>query len=76
MHRFKITLSVVLSLAGVLAQAGPLKFALAPNFFEPNPGGQTLGACHGGTVVDKAGNIYVTTDTDRGILVLISINIK
>ena len=49
--------------------AAELKFSIAPNFFEKTPGGQPLGACHGGAVIDKAGNIYVSTDTDRGILV-------
>src|SRR5271163_4270176 len=51
------------------AVAGPLKFVSSPNFFDRDPGGEALGPCHGGTVIDKAGNIYVTTDTERGILV-------
>lgn len=49
--------------------AGELRYKIVPNFFETNPGGQTLGACHGGAVIDKAGNIYITTDTERGIVV-------
>jgi len=59
----------LLGLASTLAHAGELKYSIAPNFFEQNPGGQPLGACHGGTVVDKAGNIYVSTDTERGMVV-------
>lgn len=51
------------------ALAGPLNYSISPNFFEDNPGGQQLGPCHGGVVIDKAGNIYVTTDTPRGIVV-------
>jgi DNA-binding beta-propeller fold protein YncE len=51
------------------AFAGELKYSIAPHFFEENPGGQQLGPCHGGAVVDKAGNIYITTDTPRGIVV-------
>ncbi len=51
------------------ALAAELKFAITPNFFEANPGGQPLGPCHGGLVIDKAGNLYVTTDTPRGILI-------
>ncbi len=49
--------------------AAELKFEIAPNYFDQQPGGQAQGACHGGVVIDKAGNIYVTTDTLRGILV-------
>jgi hypothetical protein len=53
----------------VCAPAGELKYTIAPNFFESQPGGQALGPCHGGAVVDKAGNFYITTDTPRGIIV-------
>ena len=49
--------------------AAELKFNVVPNFFDKTPGGQPIGACHGGAVIDKAGNIYITTDTARGILV-------
>lgn len=49
--------------------AAQLKYSTVAGFFEAKPGGQAIGACHGGLVVDKAGNIYVTTDTPRGILV-------
>src|SRR6187551_2200196 len=49
--------------------AAELKFNVVPDFFEKSPGGKPLGACHGGVVIDKAGNSYVTTDTDRGIVV-------
>jgi DNA-binding beta-propeller fold protein YncE len=51
------------------AFAGELKYTADPNFFEKDPGGQPIGACHGGAVQDKAGNIYITTDTPRGVLV-------
>src|SRR6185369_7076055 len=43
-----------------------------PGFFEQNPGSKQLGPCHGGVVIDKAGNIYVTTDTERGVVVFSS----
>ena len=56
-------------LACSLTWAGELKFEIAPNFFETHPNDQQLGPCHGGVVIDKAGNVYVTTDTDRGIVV-------
>jgi DNA-binding beta-propeller fold protein YncE len=62
------SLFCVLALAAT-AQAAELKYTIAPNFFDHDPGGAPLGACHGGTVIDKTGNIYVTTDTPRGILV-------
>ena len=49
--------------------AAELKYSLVPNFFDAQPDSQPLGPCHGGAVIDKAGNIYVTTDTKRGIVV-------
>src|SRR6476659_1863781 len=69
MHLMKYGLIALITLATTLGRAGELKYAIAPNFFEQNPGGQSLGPCHGGVIIDKAGNIYVTTDTDRGIVV-------
>ncbi|MDB6023843.1 MAG: hypothetical protein JWM68_66 [Verrucomicrobiales bacterium] len=71
MNRIVQTLALI-SLVSTAAFAEELKYSIAPNFFEQTPGGQTLGACHGGTVIDKAGNIYVSTDTDRGIVVFSS----
>ena len=64
-----ITLSLFGIIALVSSQAAELKFSIAPNYFEKAPGAQPLGACHGGTIIDKAGNIFVTTDTARGIVV-------
>src|SRR6266850_4173928 len=69
MHRITITLLCLVTVGSTLIHAGELKYSIAPNFFEPNPGGQALGPCHGGTVIDKAGNIYVSTDTERGLAV-------
>lgn len=65
------TLSLIgfIALAAVTVCAGALSLSVEPNFFETNPGGQPLGACHGGVAIDDAGNIYVTTDTPRGIVV-------
>ena len=59
----------VIALVTTTAFAAELKFENVPNFFEATPDGKPLGACHGGVVLDKAGNIYVTTDTPRGIVV-------
>jgi hypothetical protein len=63
------TLLGLFILASTLTRAGDLKFSIVPDFFEHDPGSQTLGPCHGGLVIDKAGNIYVSTDTPRGIVV-------
>src|ERR1043166_5123629 len=69
MHPITTTLFSIIALASTLTQAEELKYSVAPNFFEQNPGGHSLGACHGGLVIEKAGNIYVTTDTERGMVV-------
>ena len=65
----RIATSFFIALVSTTALTAELKFAIAPNFFETMPGNQQLGPCHGGAVIDKAGNIYVTTDTKRGIVV-------
>ncbi len=69
MNRFIQSLACIIALTSTLARAGELTYSIAPNFFEDKPGGEQLGPCHGGAVIDKAGNIYVTTDTPRGIVV-------
>jgi DNA-binding beta-propeller fold protein YncE len=69
MSRIVQSLLASIALFSTTTFAADLKFSVAPNFFEDKPEGKQLGPCHGGTVIDKAGNIYVTTDTDRGILV-------
>ncbi len=65
----RVSISLFVALVSMTALAAELKFSIIPNFFENKPGGQQLGPCHGGAVIDKAGNIYVTTDTPRGIIV-------
>jgi DNA-binding beta-propeller fold protein YncE len=69
MHRSTAALIGIIAIASSLAQAKDLKFAISPNFFDETPGGQPLGACHGGVVIDKAGNMYVSTDTERGMVI-------
>ena len=69
MPRIALSLLGVFALASATALAAELKYNNTPNFFEATPDSQPLGPCHGGLVVDKAGNIYVTTDTKRGIVV-------
>jgi DNA-binding beta-propeller fold protein YncE len=46
-----------------------VKFTYVPNFFPAQPDNQLLGPAHGGAAVDRAGNIYVSTDSPRGVLV-------
>lgn len=53
----------------VLGLAQDVKFANVPNYFPAQPDNQSLGPCHGGAAVDRDGNVYVSTDTPRGILV-------
>ena len=69
MNRIAQALLVAITLTTTTTFAAGLKFAIAPNSFDQNPDHQPLGPCHGGAVIDKAGNIYVTTDTPRGIVV-------
>lgn len=44
-------------------------YDFVPNYFPAQPGDMPIGPAHGGVAVDQAGNIYVSTDTARGILV-------
>jgi hypothetical protein len=69
MRRIYQTLLAAMALVSTTAIGAEFKYSITTNFFEPNPGGQPLGACHGGVVIDQAGNIYITTDTERGIVV-------
>jgi DNA-binding beta-propeller fold protein YncE len=69
MKRIASSLFCALAFASTAALGGQLNFSLAPNFFDHDPNDKPLGPCHGGVVTDKAGNIYVTTDTARGIVV-------
>ena len=69
MRRFASTAITLIALTLTVTQAGPLKFSVKPEFFEKDPGKEAVGPCHGGVAIDKAGNIYVSTDTKRGILV-------
>src|SRR6058998_673574 len=69
MNRIAQSLLAIIALVSTTTLAAELKYSITPNFFEQNPDNKPLGPCHGGVVVDKAGNIYVTTDTERGIVV-------
>jgi DNA-binding beta-propeller fold protein YncE len=69
MYRISRLLLATVLFVSTSAFAKEFKYSPDPNFFEQDPGGKPIGACHGGTVIDKAGNIYITTDTPRGVLV-------
>lgn len=71
MNHFKRILLSLFACAALaqISVAAELKYAVVPDFFDKDPDGKPLGPCHGGVVIDGKGNIYVTTDTDRGIVV-------
>lgn len=68
MKRLTQTLFVLAALVST-AVAAELKYSAVPNFFDAKPGDQAIGPCHGALLIDKAGRLYVTTDTKRGVLV-------
>jgi hypothetical protein len=51
-----------------LAQ-GRAHYSFVPSYFPAQPDNQPLGPAHGGAAVDAAGNVYVSTDSQRGVLV-------
>src|SRR6266566_3683486 len=69
MNRIAQNLLGMIALVSTTTFAAEVNYSISPNFFEQDPDHQPLGPCHGGVVIDKAGNIYVTTDTTRGIVV-------
>lgn len=63
----------LLVIAPVLAMPHKgVKYTNVPGYFPAQLESQPFGPCHGGVSVDRAGNIYVSTDTPRGILVFSS----
>ncbi len=69
MNRIAPSLLGMVALVATTTFAAELKYSITSDFFAQNPGNKPLGPCHGGVVIDKAGDIYVTTDTERGIVV-------
>jgi hypothetical protein len=51
------------------AHSAQWNYSVVTNFFDHSPDEKQLGPCHGGVVIDKAGEILVTTDTPRGVIV-------
>lgn len=72
MNRIAPTLLLAVAALALPCFAAEVQYSIAPNFFDAKPDDKMLGPCHGGAVIDKAGNIYVTTDTPRGIVVFSS----
>ena len=62
-----LMLSMIVSVP-VLAQTS-VRYTIVPNFFSFPADGSHHGPSHGGAAVDKAGNYYISTDTEKGILV-------
>src|SRR5437879_467863 len=69
MNRMLQTPLGMIALVSITTFAAELKYSITPGFFEQNPDHQPLGPCHGGVVIDKAGTFYVSTDTERGVVV-------
>ncbi|HSU55452.1 MAG TPA: hypothetical protein VLT36_15460, partial [Candidatus Dormibacteraeota bacterium] len=69
MVRITPLLTGIAAVALTSLRVSALSYSLATNFFDAQPDGKQLGPCHGGAVIDKDGNIYITTDTERGIVV-------
>jgi hypothetical protein len=69
MNRLAHALLGLILAASTATFAAEMKYSNVPGFFDNKPDNIPLGPCHGGVVIDKAGNIYVTTDTKRGIVV-------
>jgi DNA-binding beta-propeller fold protein YncE len=62
-----IGISLLVSIVAFTGFAAELKYTIVPDFFKSEPAREDFGPCHGGVVIDKAGLIYVTTDTPRGV---------
>lgn len=68
MKRIAPALLGLLTLFATPVFGAELSFEPALGVFE-DPEKKPLGPCHGGVVISKTGEIYVTTDTPRGIVV-------
>ena len=69
MNRIQASLLALAISASAVLAADHVHYTVVPGFFESQPEQQSLGPCHGGAVIDKAGRVYVTTDTKRGIAI-------
>jgi len=74
MMRYGRNLSMLAAALGLMLPlaawaAGGVRFSVVPHHFPAQPDNQPLGPTHGGASIDRAGNVYISTDTPRGILV-------
>jgi len=67
LHRF-LVLGIAIGMPLLGAAPREVHFELVPNYFPAQPDGQPYGPMHGGVAVDRGGNVYMSTDTPRGIL--------
>lgn len=67
-RKFLTVLASLCLVTPVLAQQS-VKFTSLPGYFPAQPDNQALGPTHGGAAIDRAGNVYISTDTPRGIVV-------
>ncbi len=62
-----VVVCVVVSLLGLPQREAT--FSCVPNYFPAQADNQPIGPAHGGAAIDRAGNVYISTDSPRGILV-------
>jgi hypothetical protein len=67
--RYSPLLTAGLGLMLLAFTPAAITYEAIPNHFHSHPDGPHPGPTHGEAVVDLAGNVYVSTDTQRGILV-------
>jgi hypothetical protein len=67
--RFVVLLALCSLVLLMGASPGGREYTYVPGHFPAQPDGQPIGPAHGGAAVDRAGNVYISTDTPRGILV-------
>lgn len=69
LHRFTLLGTSLLALPLLGLKSSDPTFHLVPGYFPAQPDNKPIGPAHGGVAVDQGGNVYVSTDSDRGILV-------
>jgi DNA-binding beta-propeller fold protein YncE len=68
-HRSSFLVAAFIALPLFGLTQGTARFEVVPNYFPVQPDSKQIGPTHGGAAIDRAGNVYMSTDTDRGILV-------
>jgi hypothetical protein len=68
-HRLSLLVTGLVVVPLLALAQGTAKFEVVPGYFPAQPDGKACGPLHGGASVDRAGNVYISSDTDRGILV-------